>query len=330
MDKQALLRLLGQGSYVSGEEIGRVLGVSRAAVSKAVAGLKKEGWRIDSVPNRGYRVTEEPDLLTAERIRSFLGEHPWREKLQVLSTVDSTNNYLKTLASGGAPHGTVAVADCQTGGRGRMGRSFDSAAGAGVYLSVLLRPACPPAELMTLTAQAAVAAARAVESVCGAAVGIKWVNDLVLSGRKICGILTELSLEAESGLVNYAVVGVGVNCSRRREDFPPELRQTAGSILSQTGRRVDRCALAAALIRALSALPELDWREDYRSRCLNLGRAVQLLRPGLEPVPALALDVGPRAELLVRLSDGSEQAVNAGEVSVRGLYGYVEEKPPEK
>ena len=209
-----------------------------------------------------------------------------------------------------------------------MGRSFDSAAGAGVYLSVLLRPACPPEALMTLTAQAAVASARAVEAVCGETVGIKWVNDLVLSGRKVCGILTELSVDAQSGLVRSAVVGVGVNCSRREEDFPPALRGTAGSLLSQTGRRPDRNLLAAALIRELSRLPELDWREDYRARCLNLGKPVQVLRPGQEPIPALALDVGPQAELLVRLADGRRLAVNAGEVSVRGLYGYVDAPKP--
>lgn len=324
MDKQALLTLLRQGGYVSGEEMGRLLGVSRAAVSKAVAGLKKEGYRLESAPNRGYRLTGEPDLLTKERILLHLGDHPWKERLHVLPVVDSTNNYLKNLAAEGAPHGTVAVADCQTGGRGRMGRSFDSAAGSGVYLSVLLRPACPPTELMTLTAQTAVAAARAVESVCGVQTGIKWVNDLVLSGRKICGILTELSLEAESGLVSSAVVGVGVNCNRPETDFPPELRGTAGSILSGTGRRVDRSLLAAQMIRELSLMPEPDWLEAYRARCVTLGRQVQLLSPGRPPIQATALDVGEAAELLVRLEDGSVQAVNAGEVSVRGLYGYVQ------
>lgn len=324
MDKQALLTELRQGEYRSGEQLGRIFGVSRAAVAKAVAKLRQEGCAIEAVPNRGYRLISEPDLLTGERILARLGDHPWRDRLLVLSSVDSTNNYLKTLAAAGAPHGTVVVADGQTGGRGRMGRRFDSAPGMGVYLSVLLRPACPPDRLMTLTAQAAVAAARAVEEVCGARTEIKWVNDLMLRGRKICGILTELSLEAESGLVHSAVVGVGINCGRRTEDFPPELRQIAGSILSQTGKTVDRGALAAALIRHLSALPELNWRGEYRARCLNLGRSVELLAPGREPVPALALDVGPAAELLVRLSDGTERAVNSGEVSIRGLSGPAE------
>ncbi len=282
----------------------------------------------EQMPLRRREDPRTAEDFSKDRILAALGDHPWRGLLRFLPVVDSTNNYLKALAEEGAPHGTVAAADCQTGGRGRMGRSFDSAAGAGVYLSVLLRPACPPEALMTLTAQAAVASARAVEAVCGETVGIKWVNDLVLSGRKVCGILTELSVDAQSGLVRSAVVGVGVNCSRREEDFPPALRGTAGSLLSQTGRRPDRNLLAAALIRELSRLPELDWREEYRARCLNLGKPVQVLRPGQEPIPALALDVGPQAELLVRLADGRQLAVNAGEVSVRGLYGYVDAPKP--
>lgn len=322
MDKQELLALLRREAYVSGAELGRRLGVSRAAVSKAVAGLKKEGYEIDSVPNRGHRLVAEPDRLELAAIRSALGGHPWAGTVELLPTVDSTNNYLKTLGASGAPHGTVAIAEAQTGGRGRLGRRFDSAPGAGVYLSVLLRPACPPQALMTLTAQAAVATRRAIRTVTGAETGIKWVNDLVLNGRKLCGILTELSIEAESGLVSYAVVGVGVNCNRAVADYPPELRDTVGSLRSETGTRVDRNALAAAMIRELSALPALDWREEYRSACVNLGREVQILAPGRPPRIGKALDVGPDAELIVQTETGTE-AVRSGEVSVRGMYGYV-------
>lgn len=330
MDKQELLALLRREAYVSGAELGRRLGVSRAAVSKAVAALKKEGYEIDSVSNRGHRLVAEPDRLELAAIRSALGGHPWAGTVELLPTVDSTNNYLKSRAAcSGAqcapspvPHGTVAIAECQTGGRGRLGRRFDSAPGAGVYLSVLLRPACPPQALMTLTAQAAVATRRAIRTVTGAETGIKWVNDLVLNGRKLCGILTELSIEAESGLVSYAVVGVGVNCNRAVADYPPELRDTVGSLRSETGTRVDRNALAAAMIRELSALPALDWREEYRSACVNLGREVQILAPGRPPRTGKALDVGPDAELIVQTENGIE-AVQSGEVSVRGLYGYV-------
>ena len=322
MDKHEIIELLRKGDYVSGAELGRSLGVTRAAVSKAIAALKREGWAIDSVPNRGHRLLEEPDRLDRAAILAALGEHLWTGTVEVLDVVDSTNNYLKARGAAGAPQGTVAVADCQTGGRGRLGRSFDSAAGAGVYLSVLLRPACPPRSLMTLTAQAAAAARRAIRAVTGAEPGIKWGNDLVLNGKKLCGILTELSIEAESGLVSYAVVGVGVNCNRPADSFPPELRETAGSLLSETGKRVDRNALAAALIRELSALPKLDWRAEYRAACVNLGKEVQILAPGQSTRTGMALDVGPEAELIVQTESGVE-AVRSGEVSVRGLYGYV-------
>ena len=322
VDKQKLIEMLQAGSYVSGAELGKALGVTRAAVSKAIAALKREGWAIESVSKRGHRLISEPDRLNKTAILAALGEHPWAGTVEVLDTVDSTNNYLKTKGAAGAPQGTVAVADCQTGGRGRLGRSFDSAPGSGIYLSVLLRPACRPQALMTLTAQAAVAVRRAIRTVTGAEAGIKWVNDLVLGDRKICGILTELSLEAESGLVSYAVVGVGVNCNRPAESFPPELRQTAGSILSQTGRQTERSRLAAEMIRALSRLPELDWREEYRAACVNLGKEIQILAPGQPPRTGVAMDVGPSAELIVRTESGLE-SVQSGEVSVRGLYGYI-------
>lgn len=322
MNKQELLALLRQGRWVSGAELGTRLGVTRAAVSKAVAALKREGCEIESVPNRGHRLVSEPDRLTRGDILAALGSHPWADTVEVLTTVDSTNDLLKSRAAAGAPHGTVAVADCQSAGRGRLGRSFDSAPGSGVYLSVLLRPDCPPQALMTLTAQAAVAVRRAVRTVTGAEAGIKWVNDLVLAERKISGILTELSLEAESGLVSYCVVGVGVNCNRPTVDFPPELRQTAGSILSQTGHRVDRNRMAAELIRALSALPGLDWQAEYRAACVNLGKPIQILAPGQLPRAGTALDIGPEAELIVETERGRE-TVRSGEVSVRGLYGYV-------
>ncbi|MBQ1411258.1 MAG: biotin--[Oscillospiraceae bacterium] len=322
MNKQELLALLRQDGYVSGAELGQRLGVTRAAISKAVAALKKEGYAIESIPNRGHRLVAEPDLLELAAIQTALGPHPWAGTVELLPTVDSTNNYLKTRGASGAPHGSVAIAECQTGGRGRLGRSFASAPGAGVYLSVLLRPACPPQALMTLTAQAAVATRRAICAVTGAKADIKWVNDLVLNGRKLCGILTELSIEAESGLVAYAVVGVGVNCNRAIADYPPELQGTVGSLLSETGTRVNRSALAAAMIRELSALPLLDWREEYRAACVNLGREVQILSPGQPPRIGTALDVGPDAELIVQTENGVE-AVQSGEVSVRGLYGYV-------
>lgn len=262
-------------------------------------------------------------------VAAALGEHPWAQHLTVLDTVDSTNTRLKQLAAAGAPEGTAVLADCQLQGRGRRGRDFTSPRGAGIYLSVLLRPEAPPRQLMCLTALTAVAAGRAVAECAGVQPGIKWVNDLVLGSRKICGILTELSVSGTRGLTDYAVVGVGINCSQRREDFPPPLRQMAGSIASETGRPVCRSALAAALVRQLAELRRVlltgeraRWLEEYRQNCVTLGKAVQLVR-GDEIRAATALDIDENAALLVRRDDGSLETVNAGEVSVRGYYGYL-------
>lgn len=271
----------------------------------------------------------EMQTAYGHQVAAALGAHPWAAKLTVLDTVDSTNTRLKQMAAAGAPEGTAVLADCQLQGRGRRGREFASPKGVGIYLSVLLRPKAPPRQLMCLTALTAVAAGRAIRDCTGVQPGIKWVNDLVLNRRKVCGILTELSVSRESGLADYAVVGIGVNCCQRREDFPASLRQMAGSVASETGRPVCRSALAAALIRQLADLRRVlltgersRWLDEYRQNCVTLGQAVQLVGQG-EPRAATALDIDENAALVVRRDDGSLETVNAGEVSVRGYYGYI-------
>lgn len=311
-----LLQLLTPGVFVSGQQIAASLGVSRAAVAKAVTGLRAQGYEIEAAPKRGYRLYGKPDSLSLPLIRLALGEHPWSGGIRVLDRVDSTNDELRRKAAENAPEGTVCIADCQTAGKGRMGRSFVSPAGTGIYLSVLLRPRKAPDALMTLTAQAAVAVFRAIREVCGVCPEIKWVNDLQLGGRKICGILTELSVEAESAFVSHAIVGVGINCGQTRDAFPEELRGIAGSVFSEAGIRVDRNLLAAALIRQLSRLPELDWHADYREHCATLGKQVEV-SSGTERFDAEAIDIGPSAELIVRRSDGALLALNSGEVRVK-------------
>ena len=313
MDRAALLRLLSGGAWVSGQRLAEALGVSRAAVSKQVAALRREGCELRALPRLGYRLVSVPSPLSAQAIRSLLSEHPWAQSVTVLPCVDSTNNWLKRAAAEGAPHGTIVIADSQTGGRGRRGRSFDSAAGAGLYLSALLRPRCAPAELLTLTAQTAVAARRTLQTVCGCEADIKWVNDLQIKGKKICGILTELTLEAESGLVDCAVIGVGINCTRM--DFPEPLQAIAGSVLSQTGIAPDRNALAAELIKNLSALPPEGWLSEYRAACVTLGRRVKVQTREGERA-GTAENVGEQAELIVRFETGGTCAVNSGEAVV--------------
>ena len=209
-----------------------------------------------------------------------------------------------------------------------MARSSQPPPGKGVYLSVLLRPQLPPQALLGATGMAAVAVARAVERVSGAQVGIKWTNDLVLGGKKLCGILTEMALEGETGAVQSLVIGAGVNVSHRREDFSPDVAEMAAS-LAMEGYEVSRPALAAAMIEELDRLAgdlggdPASWLADYRRRCVTLGREVRLLWRGGQ-TRATALDIDDQFGLVVRREDGTEETVRTGEVSVRGLYGYVE------
>lgn len=326
----ALLRAQGE-EFLSGEEISGRLGLSRTAVWKAVDALRREGYEIEARAGLGYRLTGTPDALTEPEIRSFLEETAVVGlELQCFDEIDSTNNYAKRIALSGAPDGTVIVADCQTAGRGRMDRSFQSPKGKGIYLTALLRPELPPERLLPVTALAGVAVCAAVERVCGVRPGLKWPNDPVLGSRKLCGILTELSVEAETGRVQYLVLGIGVNVLQTAEDFTPEVAEMATSLAMALGRPVSRPALAAALIEELdrlyTALRAGDLSEylaAYRRDCVNLGKAVQLISPaGRETVTAVGIDGD--FGLVVRGADGEERAVRSGEVSVRGLYGYVE------
>ena len=332
MSRQAVLSLLReQGGFVSGGEISRRLGISRAAVWKAVDALRREGYTVEARTGLGYRLLEAPDALTEAEIRHFLGKTSLVGRALVcLEKVDSTNLRARQLAAEGAADGTVVVADCQTAGRGRLGRSFQSPGGQGIYLTALLRPALPPERLSPVTAMAGVAVCRAVERVCGVSPGLKWPNDPVLEGKKLCGILTELSLEGETGRVQDLALGIGINVSQRMEDFTPEVREVAVSLTQALGRPVSRPALAAEVIRevdrlyaALMAGNREPYLLEYRRRCVNLGRAVRLLGPdGTEE--AEALDIDEDFGLVVRAADGAVRAVRSGEVSVRGLYGYTE------
>ena len=289
MSRQDVLALLREqeGAFVSGEEISHRLGLSRAAIWKAVDALRREGYTVEARTGRGYRLLDAPDVLTAPEIRRFLGETVRVGRTLVcLAEVDSTNLRARQLAAEGAADGTVVVADRQTAGRGRLGRSFQSPGGQGIYLTALLRPDLPPERLSPVTAMAGVAVCRAVERLCGVSPGLKWPNDPVLDGKKLCGILTELSLEGETARVQELVLGIGINVSQRPEDFTPEVREIATSLVQALGHAVSRPALAAEIIRevdrlcaALAAGETGPYLAEYRRRCVNLGRTVRLLRP---------------------------------------------------
>ena len=320
-----LAMLLSSDGFVSGESISEQLGVSRMTVSKAVAALRGEGYDITAVTNRGYHITRGTPRLTLGEILACLPDET-TERIRCYESIDSTNKKVKELAADGAPSGTVVVAASQTAGRGRRGRTFLSPAGKGVYLSYLFRPDCTPKDSTVLTALSAVAARRAILSACALSAEIKWVNDLLLNERKIAGILTELALESESGHIDYAVIGIGINVSERREDFPEDLRNKATSLSAESGKEISLPRLAAALIRELdgmtAAFPENidDSLSEYRAANITTGREVIVRSPAGDRT-ALAYAISDDFSLCVRFPDGEEKSIFTGEVSVRGLYG---------
>ena len=251
----------------------------------------------------------------------------WQDSLLWFESIDSTNTRARELARQGAAHGTVLIADHQTDGRGRRGRSFHSPAGVGIYLSVILRPHCTPQEIMHLTCAAAVAMCDAVENAAGFRPAIKWTNDLVCGKRKIAGVLTELGFDS-CGNIDFAVIGIGINCCQQEADFPEEIRGIAGSLASVSNQKIDRAKVAAAMMDALYRMDaqlltgKADILNRYRRDCITLGQEISLVR-GDEVRHGTALDVDDDGALIVRFHDGLTETVNSGEVSVRGMYGYV-------
>ena len=315
--REKALELLATGETVEGAKLARELGVSRNAVWKVMNSLRKAGYEIEAVTNRGYRLLSAPDRLNEAEIRRWLTAETIGRELEIHDLLDSTNNRAKALAAAGAAHGTTVIADSQSGGRGRLGRSFFSPEHSGVYLTVILRPECAPDRAGLLTSLAAVAAARAVEKVSGADVKIKWVNDLYLNGKKICGILTEAGLGLEAGRLEYAVVGIGINVNRMA--FPPELQEIASSVDNETGVSPDRNRLIAEILNELEALyGDLEtgaFLEESRRRSNVIGRTVTVLEGGKQ-YPARALDIDDQGRLVIETEEG-KTCLNYGEVSLK-------------
>ena len=315
--REKALELLAAGGTVEGAKLARELGVSRNAVWKVMNSLRQDGYEIEAVTNRGYRLVSSPDRLSAAEIRRWLAGPGAGRELEIHDLLDSTNNRAKALAAAGAAHGTAVIADSQSGGKGRLGRSFFSPEHSGIYLTVILRPDCTPDRAGLLTSLAAVAAARAVEKVSGADVKIKWVNDLYLNGKKICGILTEGGLGLEAGRLEYAAVGIGINVNRM--EFPPELREIATSIGNETGTSPDRNRLIAEILNELDALyGDLEtgaFLEESRRRSNVIGREVTVIEGG-KKYPARAVDIDGQGRLVIETEEG-RTCLNYGEVSLK-------------
>ena len=313
--------------FVSGESISERMGISRAAVNTAVKALRNDGYEIESITNKGYRLIGGSETLCLGEMLEYTGTER-TESINILEKVDSTNNYLKNLcAEGKAKEGSCVIADCQTKGKGRRGRRFESKSGVGVYLSYVLdAKGVDTSKISEITAWGAVAVREAIEEVCGVSCGIKWVNDIIFEGMKICGILTELSVEAESGNIQNIIMGIGINVNNDKSDFPKEIQNIASSLKIICGREISRAALCAAVIRHLDRLcadfPENRkyYLEQYRKNCVITGREITVVR-GENERKGTALGIDEHFGLEVKYDNGDCENVIGGEVSVKGIYG---------
>ena len=307
-------------NYISGAQIARQLQVSRNSIWKAINALKQQGYIIDAVRNRGYRLSAQSDVISPQAISPLLQADGPIWSIQYLPHVRSTNDTIRQLAEQHAPEGTVVIAGEQTNGKGRMNRTFYSPKHTGIYMSLLLRPKIPLQQATFITTAAAVAAAQAIQSVTGAQVGIKWVNDLYYNNKKVCGILTEAAIDIEGGGLRYAVLGIGINISPPKDGFPEHLRTIAGSLLQQPGVNSVRAKIIAAFLNRFgfyyTHLSEKTFMAEYRSRSIVLGKQVQvLLKDGSKT--ALVTDIDNNVNLHVQYADGGKQVLASGEISIQ-------------
>lgn len=324
--KEKILELLKQHEdYVSGQDICNRLGVSRTAVWKNIKALKEEGYRIDSVNNRGYKLLAEPDVIDEMRIREYLHTKWLGSTILYEPEMDSTNIQAKRLGEHDAINGTVVVTECQTAGRGRRGKTWVSPAG-NCYFSILLRPEVLVDRASIITLVSAMALAKAIKQVTALDTMIKWPNDVIANGKKLCGILTESSTDLE--YINYAVVGIGINTNQT--DFPEEIKDMASSIRLETGKEVNRAELLGTFLNVFETYYETfletedltKLSEEYNRLLVNRGREVKIIEKGTERI-LTAVGIDDKGGLIVEDCNGQRETVISGEVSVRGLYGYV-------
>lgn len=325
--KEEILRLLRSADgYISGQELCNRFGVSRTAVWKAINQLKEAGYEIEAQQNKGYRLMAAPDLMTEAEIKSLMHTDWVAKEVLYFDTIDSTNTKAQELAEKGYPSGTLVVADKQESGKGRRGRSWVSPSGTGIFMTLMIKPDINPNNASMLTLVAALAVAKAITSVTGEEALIKWPNDIVVNGKKVCGILTEMN--AQFDYINHIVVGIGINV--HNESFPEEISQMASSLMIEAGgKRFHRAQIIAETMsyfeqyydtflqtQDLSALVR-----EYDELLVNMNKAVRVLDPK-EPFDGKAMGITPKGELIVDTWE-SRKLVSSGEVSVRGIYGYV-------
>ena len=309
-----------RGLYISGEKIARELNITRTAVWKAVKILQKEGYKIKAVTNRGYCLDKDSDVLSVRGIRSHLSDRCAKLRPEVFVSVDSTNSVCIRKARKGENEGYVAVAGAQTAGRGRRGRSFYSPADSGLYMSILLHPeGYSSTQILRLTTAAAVAVSEAIEALSGKEADIKWVNDIFVDGRKVCGILSEAICSVPDGKLEYVVVGIGINAYAPAGGFPEEIKETAGCVFDEPAVGLKDRLVAEVLDRFMACYDDLlgDYcYDEYCSRSLVIGKDIMVLKED-SSVKAHVLDLDKDFGLMVRYPDGSEEVLRSGEISIR-------------
>ncbi|MCM1180515.1 MAG: biotin--[acetyl-CoA-carboxylase] ligase [Clostridium sp.] len=325
--REKILHILKEKEeYVSGQAICDRLGVSRTAVWKNIKMLKAAGYQIDSVNNKGYKLLSEPDRLSEEGIRSYKNTKWLGETIYYRDTMDSSNNQAKRMGEHEAENGTLVVTDCQTAGKGRRGHSWVSPRGVNCYFTVLLRPELAADRASMITLIASMALAQAIKETVQLETMIKWPNDVIANGKKLCGILTESSTDLE--YMNYVVVGIGINCNQ--EQFPEEIREKASSICLETGKKVNRCQLLGNFLTYFERYYETflttedleHLKDEYNHLLVNRGREVVVIEKDRER-RFTAIGINQQGALLVEDAKGKKETIISGEVSVRGIYGYV-------
>lgn len=326
MKAEILTLLRNSREYVSGQDLCARFGVSRTAVWKAINQLKEEGYEIEALQNKGYILRSYPDILSKNEIASRLGTKWVGKNLYYYEDTDSTNADAMRLGEEGAEHGTLVVANHQNKGRGRRGRVWQSPVGTTISMSFLVKPEIAPGKASMLTLVMALAVAKGIEEACDLSTAIKWPNDILVNGKKVCGILTEM--KAEMDYIHGVIIGVGINVNV--ESFPEDLQSMATSLILEKGRKVSRAEVIERVAENFEEYYEKFMetedlsllRDLYEERLISKGKTVKVLDPQGE-YTGISKGITDTGELVVETQDGKEQQVYAGEVSVRGIYGYV-------
>ena len=328
--KSQILKILKGNTqqYISGEVLSHQLGISRTAIWKYITMLRKEGYYIASSSKKGYRLETIPNILSKEEVQDGLDTIWIGKNIHCYESITSTNTIAKELAAKGCEAGTVVIADQQTMGKGRRGRHWESPAGTGIWMSIVLRPNISPTEAPFLTILTALAVAKAIEEFVDVKPGIKWPNDIIIGNKKACGILTEMNAEIE--MVNYVVIGIGINVNMNEEDFPQDIQAVATSLKEAIGKEVSRklllqsvlCKIEELYIQSIDEKIKSTLIEEYKKYSVTLGHKVKVIYPHRE-LEGEAMDLTSDGELIIKTSEGQTERIFSGEVSVRGILGYV-------